>query len=1552
MFKKLLLSLVAFTGMAMGQAVQTPTLQGTYIWTGHDTFTFGNLGFTATPAPCGTSLVMNGFGADFTPNCVQNSSVTSGWFKGTATTQGPTDTTLVMTSLTGVASSGYFFIDGEYEHYTGVNTGTNTLTGVTRAQFLTTAATHTSGTTAFSVDLPFQATNKAPWGGIFSGVTAAFNNGFPISGFPVVVNSGGNEFDVHPDGTISQAGGATNYLSPIQVGVPGGHNDGTNFRIPITDTNQIIQDNAAHEMTSPLGLAAGIAGPVTSIPPANLGAATITPVFIGGGTCSITYVVTGVDADGVEIPGTPVTVSGLASPFTFPGFMSIRYPSSAGLVNYNGYRTGLTGCTGLALGKFVTGTTGNAGSITDIGTGGDASTPPASNNAVAKSCVGSAANHQLYCHLTGSTGTPPVACGSSAYGWDYTNAAASSSATLHCYAGSTTWVATDNGGGSGNIASINGDTTAAQVIQGGGVVSCSTTAGVTTCTAAGGGLTGAVNTGALDQDTFYAAAGTTVSPITHKYTVPTGITAALVSSLFSGVSNSTLTIQNGDTNHFPFVNTTNWVIDSRMDIPTIGWSVKQSGAQCDMRQDTATVSSGSATLTITGGSYSLQASDAGDATTHLGNKSIEIVGLVGGVPTVFDASIIAVASGSSATLSANSPFSLTNYAVTIGHDDTTAFNSAISLWQGAPMEITLPAKGTCWTSTIPLQGQSMGGVGRSATNWSGKAGRDTLAANDPTNGGYVGNSIGQHLHDMTIGFDARIDATKPWNLDNNGTTTAQTPMYRPWGILTYLANNPLGWGWIQGSQNGVASVTNGNAVMCVPTGITRPPIGQTIFFPYQAAGTANFVATVSSYAGSCGSGTPVTLSTTYTPPTASQAEWFTGTSIQKVSTSISSATLINTGSPLTITLANPINPTPLNTPYPGSDTGDSNVAPFGTVIIDAEQFTYFVTSAYPASTSGTSTITLTGRAQNGTTAANHSGSPIIAPLNPYQPTWPWPVFNTSGASINGATSTPATAEYFPGPSAGNAALSFPVYDGSHWAGSESLSQAVVENVAFQQYPLLVLSGESGNGFQLQNSTTCMYIVALPFKSHFSNLDCTNAQMGIIEGAPSINQASYFSNGFPTADSNVWSSIGVQSAAFPLDFVGGGSNTYENFQLFSQNGGTIGMSNYPANGAYSGAGSGWMWSGTYSDNFSPVVGGSSGSKYLTAKNFYIELETGVTNGKIPAFRLGCLTVCDWTLNQNAGGIGFITGSNNHLNGGAYPNQGPSLPYINLGTNTELDQVAGFGAQLISNTYGLCLYCAWGFGGHASGNVAAGAEGGIGPRGNVQVGSQAPVIGQTAHALEVGNDDNPEVSADSAEIFPYEFGVSSGFDAAPFKAVIHDDGAPLSASYVSCPVTTTGGCITFQFNQGGRIAIGPSQRLAFEQYVVHYAFKTPAGANSFSFNLAGINSGAGCSGAGNLLSKTITTTSSSWVKGRALVDFSTLSGSGCLFQIGTVNSSFNTEVDTAYVILTPVWNGPVLPTLTPTVGSPCPDGTVNGTLLGIDAGFLYVCSANVVKAAVIN
>jgi hypothetical protein len=1047
----------------------------------------------------------------------------------------------------------------------------------------------------------------------------------------------------------------------------------------------------------------------------------------------------------------------------------------------------------------------------------------------------------------------------------------------------------------------------------------------------GPGGSGTVSSSGPYNDTGYQAgtAGTVVTGISNKFTMPTGLSAAALQTQFSRISSSTINLQNGDFSHFnSWTNNSNTVNDDRGDIPTVGWNVKESDAQCDATTFNGNVTHGSPTLTWTNGStvdgQNFTPADAGDPTTHLGAKWISMVGvsLDTGHVTRWDAQVIGYTDVFHVTLDSNAPFTESNWSFTFGHIDTAAMNSAMTLWRGAAMTIKIPARGVCWSHALKLEGQSLEGQGSNVSFLLPFAGEDTIAADDPTNGSFIGNSNpGQTIKHLGILVDARIDSTLPWDTDISGTVTAKTPTYRPWGILTYLANNPLGWGWIQNAQNGVASVTNGSAVMCVPSGssgtIPLPPTTQPIFFPYQATNTAIFKTTVASYSGSCPTGSsPVTLGTAYTGPTNSQAEWFTGTAVQTLQTAIPA-----TGRtfPMTVNVSLPINPTPLNTVYAAppqfggaNDTFDSNVAPYGTILIDGEQCSYFGTSSYPANTSTTYSFNLTACAQNGTSAASHSTGAYMAPLNPYNPSWPWPVFNGSTGSSpyssqNGATSTPATAEYFPAASSGNAGLSFANYNGAFWNGNESFLEATVDDVIFTNYPTQVFSSENATSYGTQNSSTCMYIVALPFNSHFHNVKCNNLQDGIMEGQPAINSGNFFSNGFPTGDSTDWRNITIHSATFPFDFVGGGQAIYDGFNTFSSNGGPIARSNFPLTPTNTGAGTGWIWSGVYQDIVSPAVSGSSGLKYLWARQFYIELENGSSAGVMPSFRFGCLTICDWNINPNGGGVAFVTGAYNHFSTGAMPNQSNGLPIIDYGYGTVFDHFSGTGNGKKSNTYGLGTYLKWGFGGYAQATAQIGNQGGIGPYQATGLGTEAPTFGQTAHAFEVGNDTTAEISADSAMIWPYEYNLSSSFETNPMAGLTHDDTAPVTYSYASCNVTTGGGCLSYNFNGGSRKYIGLGQDIAPEKFIGHFSFKTPGGGNSFTWELQAISPGFGSCTTSTVYMTTITTSGTGWLQGTTGNTPIDLSGSsGCILQSVLTNASSNAVVENSYIILTPWWN----------------------------------------------
>ncbi len=143
-----------------------------------------------------------------------------------------------------------------------------------------------------------------------------------------------------------------------------------------------------------------------------------------------------------------------------------------------------------------------------------------------------------------------------------------------------------------------------------------------------------------------------------------------------------------------------------------------------------------------------------------------------------------------------------------------------------------------------------------------------------------------------------------------------------------------------------------------------------------------------------------------------QAEWFAGSSPQNLATSIGSGAC-----PPSITLANSINPVPVLRIEccPVRDGADRRgaVHVFRQVRLRPTQ---------PRRTPSMASQC----ARNGTTRAAHAVGATVVPLNPFQPSYPWPVTPT----INTNDTTPsATAGYFPGWNVGNAAFAFPVATG-------------------------------------------------------------------------------------------------------------------------------------------------------------------------------------------------------------------------------------------------------------------------------------------------------------------------------------------------------------------------------------------------------------------------------------------------------------------------------------------------------------------------------------------
>ncbi len=674
------------------------------------------------------------------------------------------------------------------------------------------------------------------------------------------------------------------------------------------------------------------------------------------------------------------------------------------------------------------------------------------------------------------------------------------------------------------------------------------------------------NTAAVDLYDFVATApSSTVS----TYSPQAAINAA-------AANNGSAIIQPG-AGRTPFTNPGNYrVQDNRADVPATARSVTEDGAVCDTRSVYGILTSGSNVLTIEDGT--LTSADVG--------RDIVAVGTVGGVPTQFESAVVSITDSLHAVLTTNAPFSQAVYhQIDLGHDDTAAIAHTMSVVGAGTLVFP---EGDCLTHTQTLAGQSPIGLG-SGSQIIGFPGEDIFAGPDPSQ--TTGTSQGAaHIHDLTFLVDARIDATQAWQTINDSGTTAHAAMYRPIAMRSGVTNNPTAPGWFEGpgpnfsgAYNGVANITAASAVVCIPSTETAPTVGATMVFPYLPS---VFTATVSSTAGSCSGGaTPRTLSAALPAgSTNTQAEWFAGSSAQNLSTAIGSGTC-----PTSITLSNSINPAP---------GYESNVAPFGLLQIDGEQFSYFGRSN-AGNTTPANTLYGIQCAQNGTTRAAHSVNASVVPLNNFKPAYPWPVTPT----LNTGDTTPSgTASYFPGWNVGNAAFAFPIVTGisssTGRTGSWS-ANAKIENLTFQGWP----GDLNGNSWLSVNHTAGIYMVSPSYASVFSNLYMFGTFYGIAIGAPSIENGNYFSVQ-PTADGSHWDGVTIY-AANPVNVPLGNQNTFSNFNVYSNEG--------TSTGNYLGADTCYYWTALYSDQTGGLADALSLDHF---KNLYCEPEGGAHDLEMP------------------------------------------------------------------------------------------------------------------------------------------------------------------------------------------------------------------------------------------------------------------------------------------------------------------------------------------------
>jgi hypothetical protein len=942
------------------------------------------------------------------------------------------------------------------------------------------------------------------------------------------------------------------------------------------------------------------------------------------------------------------------------------------------------------------------------------------------------------------------------------------------------------------------------------------------------------NTAAVDLDDFVATAP---SSAVSTYSPQAAIDAA-------AANNGSAIIQPG-AGRTPFTNPGNYrVQDNRADVPATARSVTEDGAVCDTRSVYGLLTQGSTTFSIGGGT--LTSADVG--------RVIVAVGTVGGVPTQFESAVVSITDSLHGVLTTPSPFTqAAQHEMDLGHDDTAAITHTLSVVGAGTLVFP---EGDCLTHTQTLAGQSPIGLG-SSSQITGFPGEDIFAGPDPSL--TTGTSQGAaHIHDLTFFIDGRIDATQAWQSVNDSGTTAHAAMYRPIAMRSGVTNNPTAPGWFQGpganfsgAYNGVANITAASAVVCIPSTETAPPVGATMVFPYLAS---VFTATVSSTVGSCAGGTtPRTLSAGLpSGSTNTQAEWFSGSSAQNLASAIGAGTC-----PTSITLSNSINPVP---------GYESNVAPFGLLQIDGEQFSYFGRSI-AGNTTPANTLYGIQCAQNGTTRAAHSVSATVVPLNNFKPAYPWPVTPT----LNTGDTTPSgTAGYFPGWNVGNAAFAFAIATGISTSTGRTGSwsaNAKIENLTFQGWP----GDQSGSSWLSVNHTAGIYMVSPSYASSFSNLYMFGTFYGVAMGAPSIENGNYFSVQ-PTADGSHWDGLTIY-AANPVNIPLGNQNTFSNFNVYSDEG--------TSTGTYLGADTCYYWTALYSDQSGGVADALSLDHF---KNLYCEPEGGAHDLEMPIWEWDTYNSEIEDQHMGGGGEVYIGGGQQHWIGGNF-NNAITTPAINWGNQNTADYAANLGSEPKGNVYSVNSLINFGWGSKFSGTTAQVFSSATGPYGYLQSGnSREPIRAQTAETFFTAN-------------FSFESqAMSPGWT--------YDSSSPITNAYVGCNLGNDVGfvyCNTYEFNQEG-IFIGPGQRLVAGKYTIYISAKDVATAT----NTAHISIYSNCGSFFQAFTVPITNAWPTTAAGvfSASVDLSSAVGSACGIGFQFLGATTADQIQIGYVAFAPV------------------------------------------------
>jgi hypothetical protein len=747
-------------------------------------------------------------------------------------------------------------------------------------------------------------------------------------------------------------------------------------------------------------------------------------------------------------------------------------------------------------------------------------------------------------------------------------------------------------------------------------------------------------------------------------------------------------------------------------------------------------------------------------------------------------------------------------------------------------------------------------------------GEDIFQAPDPSLGPGV-NQGSAHIHDLTFLPDGRIDATQTWQTVNDSGTTVHAPMYRPVATLSGVAADPLAPGWMVGASNGVANISAGSAVMCVPNTETPPSVGRTVIFPYL---TSIYTSTVASTAGSCASGSTARTLNANLPSgsTNAQAEWFAGSSVQNLASPIGSGSC-----PSSINLSNNINPVA---------GWESNVPPFGLIQIDGEQFSYFGRSN-AGNTSPANTLYGIQCAQNGTTRAAHAASATVFPLNRFKPSYPWPVI----PSINTNDTTPSgNASYYPGWNVGNSVFAFPVATGINPIGSGGWSaNAKIENLSIYAWPNEI----NGVNTQEVNNTAMLYFVTPHYASTFANLYTLYLFYGIANGAPSIENHGYATSQ-PTGDGTHWDGLQIY-AANPVILSAGNQNSFSNLNVYSQE--------QTATGSTLGADTCYYFTHLTDDQNGGYFDVLSLDHF---KNLYCEPEGGPHAAQMPQWEWDTYNSEIEDQHMGGGGEVYIGGGQQHWFGGNF-NNAINTPAVVFGSQNTAAFSTILGSEPKGNVYSANSLINYGHGNDFSGTTAQAFSSPTGPYGGLQVGGRQGIPNQTADTFLTGNTTAPYTSLDGGFVTPEEFNASFAFESQAMSVGwTFDDSSPLTHSYTACNVGNNPGtyyCFTSRFNQE-LIGVGPGQRITNGKYTMYLSAKdATAATNSWTFSV-----GTTCGGIIGTYTVPLTNAWPTTAKGvfTTPIDFTGITTAGCGLGLILQGATTADQVQIGYLDFAPV------------------------------------------------